>query len=394
MSYSITDKRRKTLLVLSLLLNVGLLFYFKYCNFFIDNVNHLLSFLNSGEIKWINVILPIGISFYTFESITYVVDVYRKEHKPLSSFLEYQLYILLFPKLIAGPIIRFSEISDQITGRFANYNVDMVLHGFFRFCIGLGKKVLIANVLAGLADYIFNIPASRLSTYNCWVGALLYTFQIYFDFSGYSDMAIGLGKMFGFNFPENFNNPYTSKSVTEFWRRWHITLGKWMKNYLYIPLGGNKVNSNKRLYFNLGLVFVLSGFWHGASWSFIFWGIYYGFWLVLERIFLKKYLDKIGVLSVPLIFTIAIVGWVFFRCDNLSNAFTFVQHMFISPEGINDRIPINPRSLYMLGFALLFSFFILLPFGQKIQNYLFHKENKSAGAYLFVITKCHYKSKY
>jgi alginate O-acetyltransferase complex protein AlgI len=286
MSDSSSKKRRKLFLVISLCLNLGLLLYFKYCNFFIENLNSLLVLLRSEEIKWIGIALPIGISFYTFETITYVVDVYRKEHRPLSNFLEYQLYILFFPKLIAGPIIRFSQISDQIRGRFANYDLDMILNGFFRFVLGLSKKVFLANTIGLTANAVFSSDSHTLGTADCWIGAIAYSFQIYFDFSGYSDMAIGLAKMFGFRFPENFENPYTANSITEFWKRWHISLGSWMKNYLYISFGGNRVSSNKRLYFNLGLVFLLCGFWHGAAWTFIVWGLFYGAWLILEKIFL------------------------------------------------------------------------------------------------------------
>ncbi len=388
MDNSAKEKTRKFFLIASLTLNVGLLFYFKYCNFFIDNLNSVFSFFSVGEIKWTKLMLPIGISFYTFESLTYVVDVYRKEHKPLSNFLQYQLYILLFPKLIAGPIIRFSEISDQITGRFATYNVDMILNGFCRFVIGLGKKVLIANVMAKIADQAFSVPVSLLSTYECWIGALAYTFQIYFDFSGYSDMAIGLGKMFGFRFPENFNNPYSSKSITEFWRRWHMTLGKWMKNYLYIPLGGNRVGSNTRLYFNLWLVFILSGFWHGASWTFIFWGVYYGFWLVLERIFLLEYLKKMRLFSCFITFIIVVIGWVFFRSDTIGGAFSFLSSMFKGSETASGNIVLDQKAKIIFVLSVFFSFFTLLPFGQKIQNFIYDNENKNAITYFSHIILC------
>lgn len=381
-----SERSRKTFLVLSLCLNVGLLFYFKYCNFFIENLNVLLGSFGSSQLSWIKVILPIGISFYTFESITYVVDVYRKEHKPLSNFLQYQLYILLFPKLIAGPIIRFSEISDQITGRFEKYNVNMILLGFSRFVIGLGKKVLIANVMAGVADNVFSSDLDSLNTADCWIGALAYTFQIYFDFSGYSDMAIGLGKMFGFTFPENFNNPYTSRSVTDFWRRWHMTLGSWMKNYLYIPLGGNKVNSNTRLYFNLWIVFILSGFWHGAAWTFIFWGIYYGFWLVMERMFLQKFLKKIGPFSIITTFVIIVIGWVFFRAETLADAFRYVEKMF-EFRNFNTQVFLERKIVFIFFIAIVFSGFVLLPYGKKIQDFFFFKEDKIVAVY-YAVTLC------
>jgi len=388
MDGTINEKKKKLLLILSLSLNLGLLFYFKYCNFFIDNLNVLLSALNVGELKWIQVVLPIGISFYTFESLTYVIDVYRKEHKPLRNFFQYQLYILLFPKLIAGPIIRFSEIADQITGRFSSFNLDMILSGISRFVIGLGKKVLIANVLAKVADDAFASSVNSLSTYECWLGALAYTFQIYFDFSGYSDMAIGLGKLFGFRFPENFNNPYTSKSITEFWRRWHISLGNWMKNYLYFPLGGNKVATKKRLYANLALVFVLSGFWHGASWTFIAWGIYYGIWLIAERVFLAKQLQKIGFLAHLFSFIIIVIGWVIFRSDTLEYSISYINNMFNGSESITNHIFLSNKTRLIFIVAVFFSFFTLLPYGKAIENYFFHTENKNILAQFALLGLC------
>ena len=324
-----TPKRQKLFLILSLCLNVGMLFYFKYCNFFIENFNAILQSCGVQSLAWTKVVLPIGISFYTFESLTYVIDVYRREHKPLDNFWHYQLYIILFPKLIAGPIIRYHDISDQITNRFDTDSVDNKLAGFYRFVIGLCKKVLIANVLAVKADEVFNMPIENISTNIAWIGSLSYTFQIYFDFSGYSDMAIGIGKMLGFKFPENFNNPYNSGSITEFWRRWHITLGTWMKNYLYIPLGGNKVSSTSRLYFNLWLVFILSGFWHGAAWTFIFWGIYHGIFLILERMFLLNLYKKMGrFIPVVITFVIASIGWIFFRADSFAFAKGLVLKLF------------------------------------------------------------------
>ena len=276
-----SNTKRKLMLLLSVSVNLGLLFYFKYSNFFIENVNVCLSLFGDKQIHWTKLILPIGISFYTFETITYVVDVYRRVHKPLTNFWDYQLYIILFPKLIAGPIIRYHDLADQIVDR--KETVDDKLTGFYRFGLGLAKKVLIANQMGIVADEIFGSNYSELDTMTAWVGSIAYTFQIYFDFSGYSDMAIGLAKMIGFKFPENFNNPYISQSITEFWRRWHMTLGSWMRNYLYIPLGGNKVGKT-RLYFNLWIVFLASGLWHGASWSFIFWGSFH----VLSVIFSQR----------------------------------------------------------------------------------------------------------
>lgn len=381
-----TEKKRKLFLVLSLCLNIGMLFYFKYCNFFIENVNTLLGVFGAREITWTKVILPIGISFYTFESITYVVDVYRRIHKPLDNFWQYQLYIICFPKLIAGPIIRYHEISDQIADRSANDTIDNKLTGFYRFCIGLSKKVLIANVMALKADEVFNMSADQLTTYSAWIGMLAYTFQIYFDFSGYSDMALGIGKMIGFKFPENFDNPYTSKSITEFWRRWHMTLGNWMKNYLYIPLGGNKVNSKAKLYFNLWLVFLASGFWHGAAWTFIIWGVYHGLWLVLERMFLNKVYEKLGSLISTLIcFVLVAIGWVFFRADTIGNALCIIKELF----AFNFSIPPNfldGEFIFYFLIAILFSFFACFKAGLGIQKKVYYSYYGISGNIIAMFT--------
>lgn len=385
MAASSNESRRKFILVISLCLNLGLLLYFKYCNFFIENINVFLDFLNAGEIKWLSVVLPIGISFYTFETITYVVDVYRKEHAPLSNFMEYQLYILFFPKLIAGPIIRFSQISDQIRGRFANYDLDMILNGFFRFIIGLSKKVFLANTIGLTANAFFSADPQTLGTADCWIAAIAYSFQIYFDFSGYSDMAIGLAKMFGFRFPENFENPYTATSITEFWKKWHISLGSWMKNYLYIPLGGNRVNSNVRLYINLGIVFLLCGLWHGAAWTFIVWGIFYGSWLIIEKIFLLKWLKKIGKLSMIYTLIVILTAGIIFRSENMSQAFAMIGKMFSWSASGQQVITIGNKAMFVFFLCTIFSFFVLLPYGSKIQDYLFYKEDKSVRAQLVIV---------
>jgi alginate O-acetyltransferase complex protein AlgI len=383
-----TEKKRKMFLVLSLCLNVGLLFYFKYCNFFIENFNVLLNLIGVKEVSWTKVILPIGISFYTFESITYVVDVYRRVHKPLDNFWQYQLYIILFPKLIAGPIIRYHDIADQIADRSANDTIDNKLTGFYRFCLGLGKKVMIANVMALKADEIFNMPAETLSTSMAWIGMLAYTFQIYFDFSGYSDMAIGIGKMIGFKFPENFDNPYTSKSITEFWRRWHMTLGSWMKNYLYIPLGGNKVDSKARLYFNLWLVFLASGFWHGAAWTFIIWGVYHGMWLVLERMFLGKFYEKIGsVASTIICFVLVAIGWVFFRSEKTKDAVVFVKKLFVFDFQLPPHFIDAEFKFYGI-LAVLFSFWACFRIGKKIQDKVYYSYYGAGGNLIAAFFAC------
>jgi alginate O-acetyltransferase complex protein AlgI len=343
------------------------LFYFKYSNFFVENVNAFLQIFGINSLNWTKLVLPIGISFYTFETITYVVDVFRRIHKPLDNFWEYQLYIILFPKLIAGPIIRYHDLADQITDRSANETIENRLTGFFRFVIGLSKKVLIANHMGQFADGVFSMELNNLSSGTAWMGILAYTFQIYFDFSGYSDMAIGIGKMIGFVFPENFNNPYISSSITEFWRRWHISLGNWMRSYLYIPLGGNRVKTKSRLYFNLWFVFLASGLWHGASWSFVLWGAYHGLFLVLERIFLLRVYEKIGRIPAMLVtFFIVVIGWVFFRIENLDDALMFLKQMFSFSQGITTSP--DGEFIMFLVLAVFFAFFAAIPAGNRIQG--------------------------
>ncbi|HRP85240.1 MAG TPA: MBOAT family protein [Saprospiraceae bacterium] len=368
-----TDWKRKVMLSISIVVNLGLLVYFKYSNFFIENINLFLSGLGFNEVAWTKLVLPIGISFYTFETITYVVDVYRRIHRPLTNFWDYQLYIILFPKLIAGPIVRYHEIADQITDRSANENNENRLTGFYRFVIGLSKKVLIANQMGAQADMIFSQDYHQLSMMHAWVGILAYTFQIYFDFSGYSDMAIGIGRMMGFRLPENFNSPYTSGSITEFWRRWHITLGKWMRNYLYIPLGGNRISSG-RTYMNLWLVFVASGLWHGASWNFVIWGAYHGCFLVLERTFLLRLYNRIGrVVPIVLTFFVVVIGWVFFRVEHFNDALTYISRLFAG--GMEQFSLPNGRFIAIFLIAVFFAFFAVAQrtyaFQQKVfeQNY-------------------------
>lgn len=349
-------RKRKWLLAFSVCVNVGLLLYFKYANFFIENVSTTLVSAGFEEIKWVAVALPIGISFFTFHELSYVIDVYRGVKKPMKNIADYALYILLFPQLIAGPIVRFNEIADQIIDRKANETLDNRLQGLFRFIIGLAKKVLIANSMAVVADQLFNAGAANLSTEQAWIGALAYTFQIYFDFSGYSDMAIGMARMMGFKFPENFNNPYIAQSITDFWRRWHMTLSRWMRDYLYIPLGGNKVPT-WRMYFNLWVVFIISGFWHGAEWNFLVWGCYHGLFLVLDKLFLTKLTSYIGKLPrIALTFFLVVIGWVFFRADNLAAATDYLQVMFGSGNAGIDFV-YDTKFVYLLIAAAFFSFY-------------------------------------
>ena len=341
--------KRKTLLIISLLLNIGLLAYFKYANFFIENTNAILIAAGIKSIAWTNVVLPIGISFFAFETLTYAIDVYRRVHKPLSNVLDYYTYILLFPKLIAGPIVRFHEIADQISDRTAEDTIENKLIGFHRFVIGLAKKILVANVMAQIADSTFDSQINHIGAYNAWLGAIAYSFQIYFDFSGYSDMAIGLGRMMGFRFIDNFNNPYISSSITEFWRRWHMSLGRWMRDYLYIPLGGNK-STKLRVFFNLWLVFLVSGLWHGAAWNFIAWGAFHGFFLIADRLFLLNFYQRIGKIpSVMITYIITLFGWVLFRSSNIEAAKKYFYEMF----QINKSAELHISNNYFISILLL-----------------------------------------
>jgi alginate O-acetyltransferase complex protein AlgI len=314
--------------------NLTVLGIYKYANFFVDNLNALSGAIGLPRLDVPPVLLPIGISFFTFHAISYVVDVSRRDATAQKSPVHAALYLLLFPQLIAGPIIRYRDIADQLARRLVS--IDDFAYGVRRFVIGLAKKVLIANVVAGPADKIFAMPAAQLSPAHAWLGVLCYTLQIYFDFSGYSDMAIGLGRMFGFRFPENFRWPYIAASVQEFWRRWHISLSTWFRDYLYIPLGGNRVSA-ARQYRNLITVFFLCGLWHGASWNFVVWGLWHGMFLVIERFVSERpsrgsrHNDS-GVVAWPIwphLYTLAVVmvGWVFFRAETLTAAIAFLKAM-------------------------------------------------------------------
>ena len=360
---------KKFWLVLSLCMNVGMLAYFKYANFFVDNVNSILQHIGIQPIQWLKVALPIGISFFTFQSLTYAVDVYRGVHQPLKRVRDYLLFITIFPQMIAGPIVRYNAIADQIEERKETY--DDKLFGLIRFCIGLGKKVFIANTLGKHADFVFENGFMQLTTPEAWIGIAAYTLQIYFDFSGYSDMAIGLGRMMGFTFPENFDSPYTSHSITEFWRRWHITLGSWMRDYLYIPLGGNRV-SKQRLYFNLWFVFVISGLWHGASWNFVIWGAYHGLFLILERLFLLRWLQKIPS-WIQIIYTLltVMIGWVFFRLEHLNDALHYIQRLFsFSSFSITQHYTPEMISMFIAG--IFFALLTLTSPGKKWEQHFYH----------------------
>ena len=376
--------KRKGWLVGSLVLNLAILAYFKYANFFIDNVQQFYGWLGLVPFEWHKVALPVGISFVTFQKISYMVDVYRRDHEAQRRWDVLALYILMFPQLIAGPIIRYKEIVAQLKDRSATDTPDNRLHGLFRFLVGLSKKVLIANVLAQQVDIIFATAPGELAAGTAWIGMLAYTMQIYFDFSGYSDMALGLGRMFGFSFPENFNFPYISQSFTEFWKRWHITLGHWMKDYLYIPLGGNRQGEG-RTYLNLVIVFFLSGLWHGAAWTFVVWGLYHGLFLILDKWGLRKLLDKMGkVPSVLLTFLLVMVGWVIFRADTIGYAITYLGRLFTFAAPA-DGILLDTRFVVMLILATLLAFSGLIPSVEQRANELFDRVLTLRGAVVVTV---------
>jgi alginate O-acetyltransferase complex protein AlgI len=314
-------------LSLSLLLNLGLLAYFKYANFFVAEVNSLLSGWPYYPIEWQSVVLPIGISFFTFQKLSYVIDVYRRKCPALDNIVDFALYIAMFPQLIAGPIVRFSTIRNQLKARRESW--DSFYNGIIRICWGLAKKVIIANSCGQIADVVFGLKPELLDTKVAWLGALGYTLQIYFDFSAYSDIAIGLGLLFGFSFPENFNRPYSAVSITDFWRRWHMTLSRWFKDYLYIPLGGNR-RGTARTCLNMTIVCVLCGLWHGANWTFLIWGMYHGAFLVIERITGLRELaaNKFRIARRLITLIIIMVGWVLFRSESMSQAVEFLSAMF------------------------------------------------------------------
>jgi alginate O-acetyltransferase complex protein AlgI len=321
--------RAKPILAAAVAVNLIVLGVFKYANFFADNVSTLFLVLGLHPLVVPRVLLPIGISFFTFHAISYVVDVYRRDATAQKSPVHAALYLLLFPQLIAGPIIRYRDLADQLAERVVT--LDGFACGVRRFIIGLAKKVLIANVVAGPADAIFGLPFDQLSAGHAWLGIICYTLQIYFDFSGYSDMAIGLGRMFGFTFPENFRWPYIADSVQDFWRRWHISLSTWFRDYLYVPLGGNRV-SPARTYVNLVTVFFLCGLWHGASWNFVIWGLFHGTFLVIERLVSRRRVRareagtpvrQLALHAYTL--TVVMAGWVFFRAETLPGAIAYLR---------------------------------------------------------------------
>lgn len=342
--YDGSPKKRTVFLLVSLVMNLGLLGVFKYSGFVVNTINGIfgLSIPDPG------LPLPIGISFYTFQSMSYTIDLYMRKIKVQKSFISFASYVSLFPQIVAGPIVRYEDVAAEIDHR--TVNVSKASEGIARFMKGLSKKVLLANTIGLVWNAVGAKEISSLSSLTAWVGILAFSFQIYFDFSGYSDMAVGLGKMMGFNFPENFDHPYISRSISEFWRRWHITMGSWFKSYVYIPLGGNR-GTLKRTIFNLAVTWFLTGLWHGASWNFVIWGLYFGFLIIIERLGWGKVLERLPK-AVSTVYTLLLVvfGWVLFKLPTLADAGAYLGAMF----GANG-VGIDSFGAYLLGSnALLF----------------------------------------
>jgi alginate O-acetyltransferase complex protein AlgI len=372
----------KLILGIGVVLNILLLGYFKYANFFIINLNLVLSNWGFTTLSNPRIHFPLGISFFTFQVISYIVDVYRKEIKAQKNLLNVALYVSLFPKIMAGPIVRYKDIVEEIENR--SHSLSEVAEGLRRFICGLGKKMLIANPLGDIANLVFGLEHSELNPAVAWIGIICYTFQIFFDFAGYTDMAIGLARIFGFKFSENFDFPYISKSIQEFWRRWHMTLSNWIKDYLYIPMGGNREGILKT-YRNLLVSFLLCGLWHGAAWNFVIWGAYQGFFLIIERIRLGKILEKapkfIG--HFYMLF-VTIIGWVFFRATSMGQAGAYLVSMFnfSKPSTIfaDLYIAINNFSYIAFVFAILLS----TPFARWSKEKLSKKVTCGYGFGLFI----------
>lgn len=354
-----SDRVRRMFFALAIVLNVASLGYFKYSNFFLDEFGRIFSAMGYQSISLARVALPIGISFFIFHKISYVTDVYRKVRPASKDPISFFLYILFFPQLISGPIVRYHEIEDQLHTR--PVCLDDIFHGFVRFCHGLAKKILIADVVGHTADQIFKLPASELIPLYAWLGMFAYTAQIYFDFSGYSDMAIGLARIFGFRFPENFDRPYIAQSFTDFWRRWHMSFGRWMREYLYYPLGGSRV-STRRQYLNLWIVFLFSGLWHGAQWTFVLWGIWHGLFMTLERLFLDRYMSVFPVFfRVGCTLLLVALSRILFRADSLSHAVMYYRRLFTQePGGVFPPLA-NVTSNHELTMLLIAYFLCLWP---------------------------------
>lgn len=381
--YRDRKKLKKAFMLIAIIMLLGSLVVFKYLNLITDTI----SSLSGAELSVREIALPIGISFYTFQILSYIIDLYRGSVRVQKNYFYFALYVSFFPQLIAGPIVRYSTVEEEIRNREESW--DDAIYGLRRFIIGLAKKVLIANSAAAVSDYIYSL-SSGVGTGALWLAAVCYTLQIYFDFSGYSDMAIGLGRIFGFHFLENFNYPYIAKSVTDFWRRWHISLSSWFRDYVYIPLGGNRVKKSRWI-LNILIVWGLTGLWHGASWNFVAWGLYYAVLLIIEKLFLSKILNRLpGILQWIYTMFIVVVGWVLFNITDFAQLASVLSTMFSASEtnwtalyAGNAQIS---KYLLFLPLAVLFSF----PVAKKIKI-----SNNSAveavfvnGFYLVLIAVC------
>ena len=341
------EKKGKIALVCAIALNLGILAFFKYYDFFVINLSKIPIF--SG-LTPLGITMPIGISFYTFQALSYVIDVYRSDAEPQKSPVKFGTYVTLFPQLIAGPIVRYKDIDDQLSER--EHSVALAAVGVRTFICGLAKKVLIANTAGALWQSAVATPDAERTAVGAWMGIFFYTLQIYFDFSGYSDMAIGLGKIFGFRFLENFNYPYISKSITEFWRRWHISLSSWFREYLYIPLGGNRV-SKGRMYLNLLIVWFLTGFWHGSGWNFILWGLYYFVLLAIEKAFLGKLIAKLPSFFSHIYTLLCVVlGWLLFASEDISLGFEYMKTMIGLGGGLASKLDLYELCRHLVFIAI------------------------------------------
>lgn len=368
--------KNKGILCIFVLLNLAILFYFKYFNMIIAIIENILAKSSFAEILLLkrtgllnvkDIILPIGISFFTFQSMSYIIDVYRGNAETQNNIFDFGLYVSLFPQLIAGPIVKYSDIEKQLTSR--TQNIELTYSGITRFCYGLAKKVLIANTLAEVADYIWNLNLTSIGSSIAWLGAIAYSFQIYYDFSGYSDMAIGIGRILGFEFAENFNYPYMATSVTDFWRRWHISLTSWFREYVYIPLGGNR-KSSFATYRNILIVFLLTGIWHGANFTFIIWGLYFAIIQVLERAFCKEWFEKNPMINWAYTMFAIIIGWIIFRSNNINDAWIYIKQLFAG----NNRAEYTIETLLSTKIIItLVCAFIFSGFAQRI-----FKKNKDS----------------
>lgn len=380
-SKKLNDKNRKSLLAFGVIYNLSGLIYYKYANFIIGEANGIFDLIGVTNIQWHEVLLPIGISFFTFHKISYLIDVYRGTVEPENSLVDYLLYILLFPQLVAGPIIRYHDVSIYLKSR--KHSLHGFAEGLARFCFGFAKKLLIADEAGFVANKIFLLPQEQLTTDAAWIGLLAYTIQIYFDFSAYSDMAIGLGRMIGFKFLENFNQPYLADSITEFWKRWHISLSRWMKDYLYIPLGGNK-GSSFRTYLNLWIVFIASGFWHGAQWTFLIWGCFHGLMLVIERAW-DRPVNLPKPLRIAWTFTLVMFSWLLFRAESFGQIIFYLKALAFNSQkyDLNWGFIMHNRQIAAITIGLILCFIPYRKFSEKYDliRYL-------ASIFLFILACC------